>query len=158
MAFKFGQKLLVHLGLRLTNLDEVTTNCSKKSKFLSKYILNVHCTVAWEILAPLDVFTAPLSPSFCPWKSVGVVKTSKQNACYLTLIQLYRKVRDVTHISLSATQENIPPQNCSFSCLLQVGGLWPGTLHSVASACPSTQHQMGVAWNYALCCISLAFY
>jgi len=36
--------------------------------------------------------------------------------------------------------------------------VWSGAMHSVSSAWPSTQHQMGVAWNYALCCISLAFY
>jgi hypothetical protein len=36
--------------------------------------------------------------------------------------------------------------------------VWSGAMHSVPPAWPSTQHQMGLALSYALCCISLAFY
>jgi hypothetical protein len=42
--------------------------------------------------------------------------------------------------------------------LLSIRWMCFGAMHSVASAWTSTQHQMGVAWNCAFCCISLAFY
>jgi hypothetical protein len=61
VAFKFGQKLLV----------------AENNQFLSKKILNVLCTVSWEILAPMDVFTAPPFPLFLSlkicWRGENVI-------------------------------------------------------------------------------------